>query len=207
MLRAGGLFVVSVAVNFYAARYATESESNPVTDIILSHLPVFDVGGIFAYGVLALAFTVAVVILLRPQSIPFVLASLAVFILIRSLFITLTHIGPFPQHATYDSLPIAGRLFLFGGDLFFSGHTGIPFLMALISWQTRALRYSFVCWSILFAATSLLGHYHYTIDVLSAYFITYAIHHINIWLFPKEYAVFRGRTWRASAPCKDKSAC
>ena len=80
--------------------------------------------------------------------------------------------------------------FTFGGDLFFSGHTGLPFLMALIFWNNKYLRYSFFALSFIFAATVLLGHLHYSIDVLAAFFITYTIFHIAIFIFKKDYLEF-----------------
>ena len=185
--RACALFFASVVASFLADTYASEKASNPVTDIILSNTSAYDVDMIFIYGVFVLILLITAVILSRPQRIPFVLESLGVFILIRSLFVTLTHIGPFPERTPFDSVPAAARLFFFPGDLFFSGHTGIPFLLALVFWHTRTLRYIFLGWSVLFAITALLGHYHYTIDVLSAYFITYTIFHMVVWLFPKDY--------------------
>ena len=188
--RASALFVASIGINFLAGTYATERESNPVTDIVLSNIRVFDVDFVFVYGVPVLILLIAGVIFLRPYRIPFTLESIAAFIVIRSLFISMTYIGPFPERATIDSILFGARLFLFGGDLFFSGHTGIPFLLALTYWRVVTLRYLFLGWSILFAVTALLGHYHYTIDVLSAFFITYTIYHICVWLFRSEYVLF-----------------
>ena len=188
-LRATALFAASVIVNFYAGTYATERASNAVTDIILSNTPVFNVDEIFLYGTTALILSISLLLLLHPHKIPFALESLGTFILIRSVFISLTHIGPFPEHAALD-LGTFTRKFLFGGDLFFSGHTGIPFMMSLIFWRDRWLRIIFLAWSILFALIVLLGHYHYTIDVLSAYFITYSIYHIALWLFPEDHRLF-----------------
>lgn len=185
-LRASVLFAAAVGVNFFAATYATDHVSNSVTDLVLSNTPVFDVDAIFIYGAIALFVTIAVVALSYPQRIPFVLESLAIFMLIRSVFVTLTHIGPFPQHASLDLVPSMRKVFMFGGDLFFSGHTGFPFLMALVFWRISALRYLFLAWSVLFAITALLGHYHYSIDVLSAYFITFTIYHIAAGLFPED---------------------
>ena len=45
--------------------------------------------------------------------------------------------------------------------------------------------------SLVFGTAVLLGHLHYSIDVFSAFFITYAIFHLAIWLFPKDYGLSR----------------
>ena len=43
-------FIVSLFVKFYAGTYATKEASNSVTDIVLSNTRVYDVDGIFVYG-------------------------------------------------------------------------------------------------------------------------------------------------------------
>lgn len=182
-------FMVSTFINYIAGTYATEMMSNSVTDIVLSNTPVFDVDGIFIYGSFFLAVFIVGLLLTHPKRIPFTLYSLALFILIRSLFISLTHLGPFPSQLPLDLGRVASK-FIFGGDLFFSGHTGIPFLMALVFWKERPLRYLFIIWSVGFGIVALLGHLHYSIDVLSAFFITYTIFHITEVVFKKERALF-----------------
>lgn len=176
-------------INFYAGVYATEHASNPVTDIVLNNIRVYDVDAIFVYGALVFWGFFIIVALLRPQKIPYSLKAISLFILIRSLFISLTHIGPFPTQIALTVNTIISK-FSFGADLFFSGHTGLPFLLALIFWDTPRLRYIFIGTSIMFAAVVLLGHLHYSIDVLSAYFITFTIHHIAEKLFKKDKEFF-----------------
>lgn len=183
------LLSVSAVVNYYAGTYATEQASNAVTDIILSNIPVFDVDAIFIYGPFFLLILVTSLLVVQPKYIPFTLHSLTLFILTRALFISLTHIGPFPSQTLLDLGTISSK-YIFGGDLFFSGHTGIPFLMALVFWKERYLRYVFIAFSLVFGATALLGHLHYTIDVLSAFFITYTIFHIAEVVFKKERELF-----------------
>jgi membrane-associated phospholipid phosphatase len=65
--------------------------------------------------------------------------------------------------------------FFFQNDLFFSGHTGGPFLVALILWKNRFMRYSLLIVSVLMAFTVLAMRLHYSIDIIGAYFITYGI--------------------------------
>ncbi len=177
-------FSASVILNYYAGTYATENASNSVTDVILSNTRAYDLDGIFVWGSIVLFFAIVYVCLSKPGQIPFILKSLALFITTRSLFISLTHIGPFPSsvHLTSNLL----NDLTFGGDLFFSGHTGMPFLLALIFWNEKWKRYMFLAFSLTFAVVVLLAHMHYTIDVLSAFFITFTIFHIADYAYKKD---------------------
>jgi glycosyltransferase involved in cell wall biosynthesis len=184
-----GLFIVAIFLNSYAGIYATESASNPVTDIVLSNVRVIDLDGVFIYGAFALTIFVTILLLLQPQRIPFGLAALGVFYLTRTVFISLTHIGPYPLPPTTEFGPIISKLF-FGGDLFFSGHTGAPFLLGLMFWQTAWLRYVFLATSVILGGAALLAHLHYSIDVLSAFFITYTVFQIAVHFFGRQWAWF-----------------
>lgn len=181
--------IISFIINFYAGTYATEKASFPVTDIILSNIRVFDVDGFFNYGPILLFTFVIIISFYNPRRLPFIIKNVALFIIIRSIFISLTHIGPFPSQLIIDSGNIVGK-FTFDGDLFFSGHAGIPFLLSLIFWHDKTLRYIFLIYSIFMGIVVLLGHYHYSIDVLAAYFITYTIFHIALYLFKKDKELF-----------------
>ena len=183
--------IVSLIINFYAGTYATESAGNAVKDIILSNIPVIDVDPIFIYGPFVLWLFVTFLFLYEPKKMPFVVKSIALFVIIRSVFITLTHIGPFPDQITLDISPNGWiNHFIFGGDLFFSAHTGLPFLMALIFWNNKPLRIFFIIMSVFFGIIVLLGHLHYSIDVLSAFFITYTIYHMAVYFFKKDKSYF-----------------
>jgi hypothetical protein len=183
------LLIVCFVINYYAGTYATTHESNSVTDIILSNIRVYDVDGVFIYGSIIFWAGVAILFLRDLRLAPFILRSVSLFIVIRSFFITLTHIGPFPERITLTSNFIINKL-TFGGDLFFSGHTGLPFLIALIFWKNKPLRYIFLAVSVIFAVSVILGHLHYSIDVFAAYFITYSIFHIAEFIFPVDQALF-----------------
>ena len=189
------LLVLSFVVNFYAGTYATENVSNSVKDIILSNIPVFDVDVIFVYGPFVLWLFVMALFLYDPKKIPFIFKSVALFIIIRSVFITLTHIGPFPDQVPLDLNPANWfNKFSFGGDLFFSAHTGLPYLMSLVFWDNKLLRSIFILTAIFFGIIVLLGHLHYSIDVISAFFITYAIYHIAEIFFKKDKLLFDQET-------------
>ena len=186
-----GIFflIVAFVVNFLAIYIATNNASSSVTDIILSNTPVFEVDGFFVYGTLVVGLWGALLVLSHPKRLPFALHTLALFILIRSGFTVLTHLGPPEVQYMSDFGATITRSF-FGADQFFSAHTGMPFLGALAFWREKYIRYTFLAASAFFAVIVLLGHIHYTIDVAAAFFITYAIYHIALWLFPKDYAMF-----------------
>lgn len=188
-----GLFFASIITNYIASSYASKQASNFVEDIILSNTPVYNVDGLFVYGALAIIAFVLLVCLAHPKRIPFVLYSLALFYFIRAGFIVLTHLGSFPDQTEADltsSIGVFVSQFFFGDDLFFSGHVGAPFLMALVFWREKGLRNMFLVASLVMAVVVLLGHLHYSIDVVSAYFITYAIYHLAAYLFAAEHRLF-----------------
>ncbi len=188
-LLAIGLFLVSLVINYYASHYAFVSKDNPVTDILLDNLPVMQMDNAFIFGTWFFVLFVIGVILVRPKRAAFILKAMTMFIVIRSLFVIMTHLGPSPL-STLSAPGEIGRAFTTGADLFFSGHTGMPFLFALLYWHNVRLRLIFITVSILAAAGVLLGHIHYSIDVASAYFITHGIFLISMRFFPKDWKKF-----------------
>lgn len=58
-------------------------------------------------------------------------------------------------------------------DLFFSGHTATLFILFLTA-NRRATRAAFMLLTLVVAAAMLIQHVHYTIDVVAAFFFTYA---------------------------------
>ncbi len=182
--------LASLVVNYFASQYAYVNKSNSVTDILLDNLPVVNMDTTFIVGTIIFIILVTIFLILQPHKISFVLKSIALFIVVRSLFVTLTHIGPSPLN-TLESPGEIGRAFSSGADLFFSGHTGMPFLFSLMYWYDRRLRFLFFFMSIIAAVSVLLGHIHYSIDVASAYFITYGIHIITKRIYARDFEEFK----------------
>ena len=178
------LLAASVVANHFASAYADIWASNSVTDIILDNVPALDVDGFLGIGALFFGISLLGTCLVFPRSIPFVLKSVALFILIRSMFLVLTHLGPSPDKVALDDGALFSGL-LSGNDLFFSGHTGLPFLIALLFWDIMPVRVAFLSMSIAFAIGVLAGHLHYSIDVFSAFFITYSIFCLAKNIFPE----------------------
>lgn len=183
------LFVVSMVLNFYAISFATTHASNSVTDIVLSNTPMFDMDGFFVYGTLVVALVSVGIIFTHPKYLPFSLYAIALFWIIRSAFVMMTHVAPFEASYATDFSPAITSAF-FGKDQFFSAHTGMPLLGALAFWKKPPYRNFFLLASLYFAVVVLLGHLHYTIDVFSAFFITYGIVEIAKWLWPREWELF-----------------
>jgi hypothetical protein len=180
------LLILSLIINYATGTYASAKASNSVSDIFLDNLPTFDVNIIFIDGFILFLVFILALILYQPKKIPFVLKSMALFIFIRAIFMTLTHIAPSPEQIPLEGSDISLQ-FTFGADLFFSGHVGLSYLMALIFWDDLRLRIIFIISSIIFGISVLLGHLHYSIDVFAAYFITYTIFEMAKNIFAKDY--------------------
>jgi hypothetical protein len=60
-------------------------------------------------------------------------------------------------------------------DLFFSGHTATLFLVTLYLWPWPRLRWTALILHFAVVASVFLGHIHYTIDVVGAWAITFAV--------------------------------
>ena len=121
---------------------------------------------------------------------------MALFLLVRAVLMALTHVAPSsidPQKAApfFNSISC-------GSDLFFSGHTGLPFLAALAFWHIPQWRIFYLALTGFFGSVVLLGHYHDSIDVLAALFITHGVFQISCWLFGRDYAPFRSSESQAA---------
>ncbi len=187
-----GLFFLTAGIvaTYYANIFTTAHASSVVTDVILDNLPVINVNFIFTDGA-SIFFVILFLLALRePRRLPFMLKSIALFILIRSVFMMLTHYAPPEVHSYLD---ISGFLYRLssGDDLFFSAHAGLPFMLAFVFWDETILRYFFLVCSAIGAGAVLLGHLHYSIDVFSAFFIAFGIFHITKHIFKRDYEMLR----------------
>jgi membrane-associated phospholipid phosphatase len=69
-------------------------------------------------------------------------------------------------------------------DLFFSGHTGVTFLLLLYVWPYRRLRWLMLTGHVLVVLSVLLSHLHYTIDIVGAYAIAFSLYTLREGLMP-----------------------
>lgn len=180
------LLIISFIVVHYAATYATEVAGAFVRDLFLDHLPLWDVNVLHIHVALTFWLLLTLYLFTQPQWLPFVTKTAAVFILVRSGFICLTHLGA-PENLLTIPNNMASYV-LFDGDLFFSGHVGGPFLMLLIFWEQIVLRSICLIATLFFSMTVLIGHIHYSIDVFAAPFIAYGVYQFCCYCFTKERA-------------------
>lgn len=180
------IFIISMAINYYANTFALRNASSPVSDIILDRIPTINVDAFYSESIFFFILAIILIHLHEPKWIPFTLKSSALFIVIRSIAMMLTHLAP-PQDAVILDLADLSAKLSSGADLFFSGHTGMPFLMMLIFWHKKPLRWFFLITTIIGATTVLLGHLHYSIDIFGAFFITYTIFALAKKFFKHDY--------------------
>ncbi|MBI4085889.1 MAG: hypothetical protein HY433_01435 [Candidatus Liptonbacteria bacterium] len=195
-LYTGILFLaVSLVMNFFAGRYSAKSATNFVGDLFLDNMPTINFDYIIVEGAFLAIIASIVLLILKPRYLLFSLKAVAIFNITRSFFVSLTHIGIYPQQIILGDSPIE-RLYMFlnlQDGFFFSAHTGMPLLMALIVWHDKFWRYFFIAASALFAVAVLFAHVHYSIDVFAAPFMTYGVFKIARALFRKDYALVRDK--------------
>lgn len=166
------VLVVALIINHFAAESAHMHGGPALRDSVLDSFPKVNTNFIDSYVTLYLQFFVFVVAFFYPKKLVSFLLSVSVLVVVRDIFVNMTYLG-LPPLATPTT-----SFFTQGEDLFFSGHTALPFMAALIYWETPFLRFLFLFFTIFMGVQVLIGHHHYTIDVLSAPFITYGIYKI-----------------------------
>jgi hypothetical protein len=192
LLLLGASYVAEHFANAYAFDYSQRPTSNHVGDLILDSIPVIDLNFIIIEIALAtIVFGTLFVVFARPRHVLFALKAVALFIIVRAFFISLTHVGIHPD-SIMPGLGFFDAIYMylnFQAGLFFSGHTGLPFLMALIFWEHFNTRIVFLALSFIFGTAVLLAHIHYSIDVFAAPFMAYGIFNIARRLFPRDYGL------------------
>lgn len=185
----GFLFLLfSFSASIASGQYANEMAGNqPVSDLLLDHMPLVDVSLVHIYVASLFWLAILLVCIRHYQYLPFAMKTIALFLFVRSALVVLTHLSP-PQNLLKLPSDVTS-LYIYQGDLFFSGHVGGPFLFALIFWQLKPLRLICLGASVFFSFVVLLGRLHYSIDVFAAFFIAHSVFHVSKNLFSVDFQI------------------
>lgn len=176
LLGAFAFLGLSIWLNFQAGTYAYNHMSNGVSDLFLDHVGPYDVSFLFIEGAAAMVIGGVLLCIANPPKLVDATATIALLYLFRAAFISLTHLGPplaLGDIGLGDSLT---SRFVQGADYFFSGHTALPFLIALLFWQKVWVRNTYLILTVIFGIAAIVGHLHYSIDVFAAPFIAYGVY-------------------------------
>ncbi len=182
--------IVSLAIflQIYTGKLTTAlTIGGPVYDAILYRIPALDLSFFFVWGYIAMISVFGLhAIFVDIKSFRRAAFLFSMIVIVRAGFILLTGL-----RSPEGSLPVlfpgfTGKLQA-ENDLFFSGHTAIPFMAFLVNKNRKFLRLFFLAGSISLGASALIMHRHYSIDVFAAPFITYGVYVLG----SKLYVVLR----------------
>jgi len=177
------LFLVAGVLTYFSGQYTTKIGGTPVSDLILDHVPPMDLSFLYSYLMIAIIILMIIYpLIFKIKEVHNIIYYVSLITIVRAIFITFTHLKN-PVGAIPVSFPGIFNIFTFQNDLFFSGHTALP-LVGFLVFKSK-IRYLFLAMSILMGATVLIMHEHYTIDVMSAFFIVYGTYHLGDWLKDK----------------------
>lgn len=185
------MLVVSYLLMFFVCRYRNGFPFTPGIDLLVAAMPRKDWTWVLSQGYI-LFLTGFYLYWIRSdwRKLAFLLAATAVMMTVRDVFLLLTPVGPLPGLIPlYTGVCGVRDRLAFDGELFFSGHTGAPFLYFLASRRRPVL--SLVCLGV--SLTNGLGvmltRNHYAIDVLGAFVIVPTVYamsrHFFGWMDPE----------------------
>ena len=166
---------LNIASQTYLNNFVIEGKTFPMlSDLILDNLPVLNVA--LFYDIFALIPIILVLIYIAQKKdynrIPFFLMMSGIFYIVRGIFIVLTPFGNPPLFNGSD--PLFNGFAKYDLGVYPSGHVGNVFLMFLLVKDKGYKLLIFIC-LIFVIITLFLSHGHYSIDILSGLFFSYAI--------------------------------
>ncbi|MCX5643295.1 MAG: phosphatase PAP2-related protein [Phycisphaerae bacterium] len=178
------LVAIALYVDYRCGSYVTFRPAVKVPDLILDRIPPINLSFLFTYGYMALIVGMFTYPLFRqPRTLYVVAIQFSLLLILRSVFMIFTHVGT-PAGAVDAHFPGLFSKLYFENDMFFSGHTAMPFLGFYLFRQSR-LRYVYLVGSIVMGIVVLAMHVHYSIDVLGAFFMTYCSYQMGSALIRK----------------------
>lgn len=190
------------AVMMLFALWAEGRAAQPLRDVVLENLPYVPwVDRLNYWAWLGAYLPISFVLLARePNRWCRYMVTGGIVSLVRGVCIALTTIGApasAPIHASTTNVPffeaycaLLSPIEVFGGDaihvhltqdLFFSGHAATTFLLLLYVWNRPILRALALVGHVAMVAAVLLAHIHYSIDVVGAWAVTFAIFALREW--------------------------
>jgi hypothetical protein len=171
--------IAGAGLNFasesYLHNYMSAGKTLPMlSDLILDHLPFYDVSLIYDISCLIPIILVLVYFVHKKDynRIPMFLVMTGIFYIVRGVFIVLTPFGNPPMFNGSDPLFHGFSNYELG--VYPSGHAGNVFLLFLLVKDKRYKWLILICLTIVITAL-FLARGHYSIDVLSGLFFSYAI--------------------------------
>ncbi len=164
--------VIGLTADYYCGSYVTVTPGAKVPDLLLDKIPPIDLSFLFVYGYMVLLMIMFLYpTFFRVRMLHIVAIQFSVLLTLRSAFMIFTHLET-PAGSVAVSFPWFFENLYFENDMFFSGHTAMPFLGFYVFRHSR-LRYVFLVGAIMMGIVVLAMHLHYSIDVFAAFFMTY----------------------------------
>ena len=166
---------LNIASQTYLHNYISQGKTLPMlSDLILDNLPVINVALI--YDIVALIpIILAFVYMIHKKDynrIPLFLLLIGTFYIVRGIFIVLTPFGNPPLFNGSDPLFHGFANYELG--VYPSGHAGVVFLLMLLV-RDKVYKWIIGICLIIVILALFLAHGHYSIDILSGIFFSYAI--------------------------------
>jgi hypothetical protein len=179
------LLLIANIMSYYASAHVDKIQTVAVPDLILDHIPRVNVSPVFVYGfLLVIAVIIVYTLFFRPRRLHQVAFLFSLLVFARSFSILLTHLGLPAGAVLVTNAPPLFQSFYFNNDLFFSGHTAMPF-MAFLLFRKEKIGWFFLAMTVVLGASALLMHVHYSIDVFGAVFVTYGVYKLGEWFCTK----------------------
>lgn len=159
----------------YLHNYMNEGKSLPMlSDLILDNLPYMDVSVIYdIFCLFPVAFLLVYIVHRKEYNrIPFFLLMIGIFYIVRGIFIVLTPFGNPPMFEGSESIFKGFSRYELG--VYPSGHAGNIFMMYLLVRDSIYRKLILFC-LVVVIITLFLARGHYSIDILSGLFFSYAI--------------------------------
>lgn len=190
------VLISSIVVVSFVSAYHDNRVYPSLGDLILNEIPTYNLEFLFFWGIYAINLAIVLyMFFVEPEMAPFAMKTFGLLLFIRSGFLVLTFMGP-PQGFYFQNGFQFGNILkdmFFINDLFFSGHTATPFLGFLIFRKKWWFRWFMLLSSLVMGVTVMVMHVHYSIDVFSAFFITYSIYALSNHIFNKLNLRFKER--------------